>query len=218
MPLNNLLTILYVPPRKTSERHDVCMSAQEKLHPVCAQRPADNLIPLQPAASSGTSMMYQPPPACHTVAKDCKEDPECRGRLEHYEQACAIDSVTLKCAGRSAACRSAMLGILGTPLRTTCGCQASETLHLYMCLGWHRLLWLNPCIVESQKDFHMKRLAELGLLDTTTMAPTTTTAATTTTTTTTLAPHTVRSMTSAPRWQATSTTAAPVSLVWRLMK
>lgn len=197
------------------------MSAQEKLHPVCAQRPADNLISSQQPASSassssssGTSMMYQPPPACHTVAEDCKEDAECRGRLEHYEQACAIDSVTLKCAGRSAACRSAMLGILGTPLRTTCACQASETQQLYVCLGWHRLLWLNPCILESQKDFHMKRLAELGLLETTTMAPTTTTAATTTTTTTTttLAPHTMRSMTSATRWPAISTTAAPVSV------
>lgn len=128
-----------------------------------------------------------------------------RGRLEYYEQACAVDSVTKKCAGRASSCRSAMLGILGTPLRTSCACQGTDVQQLYGCMGWHRLLWLNPCVgkwidyiwikflflmfvppqfisstvtVESQKDFHMKRLAELGLLLTTT----TTTSTTTTTT------------------------------------
>lgn len=165
------------------------MSAQEKLHPVCAQRPPD-IVNAQPTISGGggggvgsggsssgagsSAMLYQPPPACHTIAETCKEDPECRGHLEHYEQSCAVDSVTLKCAGQSSACRKAMLGILGTPLRTTCACQPTETQQLYVCLGWHRLLWLNPCIVESQRDFHMQRLADLGLLETTTVTPATT--------------------------------------------
>lgn len=95
-----------------------------------------------------------------------------------------------------------MLGILGTQLRMTCACHGTEFPHLYECLGWQRLLWLNPCVgkwnfvqwfsssrdicmhvtrlelkcdfflpfyfaVEAQKDFHVKRLAELGLLTTT---------------------------------------------------
>lgn len=69
-----------------------------------------------------------------------------RGRLEYYEQACAVDSVTKKCASRASSCRSAMLGILGTPLRTSCACQGTEVQQLYKCMGWHRLLWLNPCV------------------------------------------------------------------------
>jgi hypothetical protein len=105
----------------------------------------------------------------------------------------------------------ALLGIMGTPLRTLCACQGSDLQQLYECLGWQRLLWMNPCVgksidinnttlpysgstplnsqskknsstVESQKDFHVKRLAELGLLITTT---TTTTQRTTTTSTST---------------------------------
>ena len=52
--------------RKTSSRHDSCMLAKEKLHPLCAQRPPDG--------SSAYNML----PACHTLADLCKEDPECR--------------------------------------------------------------------------------------------------------------------------------------------
>lgn len=65
------ISIIYY--RKTSNRHDVCMIAQEKLHPVCAQRPPD-VINLQ--TSNGA--MYHPPPACHIIADLCKEDEECR--------------------------------------------------------------------------------------------------------------------------------------------
>uniref|UniRef100_A0A182VS72 GDNF/GAS1 domain-containing protein n=1 Tax=Anopheles minimus TaxID=112268 RepID=A0A182VS72_9DIPT len=166
--------------RKTPNRHDSCMIAQEKLHPVCAQRPPESLS--QQSAAAGNGITYNAPPACHAVAELCREDEDCRARLEVFEQSCAVDSVTKKCAGKTSACRQAMLGILGTPLRTTCACQGSDMQQLYDCLGWQRLLWLNPCVVESQKDFHLKRLAELGLLTTTTtMATTTTTLATTTT-------------------------------------
>ncbi|XP_021712347.1 uncharacterized protein LOC5567775 isoform X1 [Aedes aegypti] len=162
--------------RKTPNRHDSCMIAQEKLHPACAQRPPENLSPQE---SNGA--LFSPPPSCHAVAEMCRQDDDCRSRLEVFEQSCAVDSVTKKCAGKTSACRQAMLGILGTPLRTNCACQGSEVQQLYDCLGWQRLLWLNPCVVESQKDFHLKRLAELGLLTTTT-TPTTTTMRTTRTT------------------------------------
>nr|XP_029714159.1 uncharacterized protein LOC109408875 [Aedes albopictus] len=163
--------------RKTPNRHDSCMIAQEKLHPACAQRPPENLS----AQESSNGALFSPPPSCHAVAEMCRQDDDCRSRLEVFEQSCAVDSVTKKCAGKTSACRQAMLGILGTPLRTNCACQGSEVQQLYDCLGWQRLLWLNPCVVESQKDFHLKRLAELGLLTTTT-TPTTTTMRTTRTT------------------------------------
>lgn len=129
------------PNRKTPNRHDSCMIAQEKLHPACAQRPPESLVP---AATNG--VMYSPPPSCHAVAEMCREDEDCRARLEVFEQSCAVDSVTKKCAGKTSGCRQAMLGILGTPLRTNCACQGSDLQQLYDCLGWQRLLWLNPCV------------------------------------------------------------------------
>lgn len=67
-------------------------------------------------------------------------------KLEYYEQACAVDSVTKKCAGRPNGCRTAMVGILGTMLRTTCACQGTDPQYLYQCVGWRRLLWMNPCV------------------------------------------------------------------------
>lgn len=149
--------------RKTPSRHDACMLAKEKLHPVCAQRPPDST-----STQSTTGVAYNPLPACNTVAETCKkEDPECRlvilcffyaavflmnfqnsVRLELYEQSCAVDSVTKKCAGKTSSCRLALLGIMGTPLRTLCACQGSDLQQLYECLGWQRLLWLNPCVGE----------------------------------------------------------------------
>lgn len=74
-----------------------------------------------------------------------------RARLEHYEQSCAVDSVTKKCAGSPSDCRMAMLGILGTDLRTTCACKGTDMTQLYECLGWQRLLWVNPCVGMSNK-------------------------------------------------------------------
>lgn len=71
-------------------------------------------------------------------------------RLEIYEQSCAVDSVTKKCAGKTSTCRTALLGIIGTPLRTLCACQGSDLQQLYECLGWQRLLWLNPCVGECR--------------------------------------------------------------------
>jgi len=70
----------------------------------------------------------------------------CRSRLEYYEQSCAVDSVTKKCAGPPSECRKAMLGILGTELRSNCACKGTDFTQLYDCLGWQRLLWVNPCV------------------------------------------------------------------------
>jgi GDNF/GAS1 domain len=70
--------------------------------------------------------------------------------LEIYEQSCAVDSVTKKCAGKTSSCRTALLGVMGTPLRTLCACHGSDLQQLYECLGWQRLLWLNPCVGEHQ--------------------------------------------------------------------
>lgn len=73
----------------------------------------------------------------------------CRAKLEYYEQTCAVDSVTKKCAGSPTECRAAILGILGTDLRTTCACKGTDMTQLYECLGWQRLLWVNPCVGKS---------------------------------------------------------------------
>jgi hypothetical protein len=43
----------------------------------------------------------------------CRKGGSCRGRLERYEQACAVDAKTKTCAGAYEGCRSAMLDILG---------------------------------------------------------------------------------------------------------
>ncbi|OXU22364.1 hypothetical protein TSAR_013411, partial [Trichomalopsis sarcophagae] len=96
-------------------------------------------------------------PTCDALAESCREDASCRPKLEHYEQNCAVDSVTKKCAGPAQGCRNAMLGILGTELRSNCACKGADLAPLYECLGWQRLLWVNPCVVEAQKDFHARR-------------------------------------------------------------
>lgn len=81
-----------------------------------------------------------------------------RGRLEMYEQSCAVDSVTKKCAGPASECRVAMLGILGTELRTTCACKSADPAQLFECLGWQRLLWINPCVGKYTKIYkHFKK-------------------------------------------------------------
>lgn len=89
--------------------------------------------------------------SCQSVAEMCREEPNCRSKLEQYEQSCAIDSSTLKCAGSPSICRSAILGILGTPLRSTCTCHNTDM--VYECLGWYRLLWLNTCVGKLKFHF-----------------------------------------------------------------
>ena len=71
-----------------------------------------------------------------------------RHRLEYYEQACAVDADTSRCAGSSAECRQAVTGILGTQLRVMCSCAGSTAREAYFCVDWQRILWFNPCVGE----------------------------------------------------------------------
>lgn len=50
-----------------------------------------------------------------------------------------------------------MLGILGTELRTNCVCKGTELAQLYNCLGWQRLIWVNPCVGK-------RKIPGLGLI------------------------------------------------------
>ncbi|XP_030753548.1 uncharacterized protein LOC115880481 [Sitophilus oryzae] len=152
--------------KKTENRHDACLIAQEKMHPVCAQRIEES-----------------PQPTCLHLAENCKENNACRIKLENYEQSCAVDSVTKKCAGSTTECRKSIMAILGTDLRTSCACKGTDMSQLYECLGWQRLLWVNPCVVEAQKHFHVKKAAEQSRLMPHTTRSTTTTTTTTSTTT-----------------------------------
>lgn len=61
-----------------------------------------------------------------------------------------MDSATKKCAGAAHGCRAAILGILGTELRSNCACRGTDSAPLYKCLGWQRLLWVNPCVGEYE--------------------------------------------------------------------
>ncbi|PSN49826.1 hypothetical protein C0J52_08837, partial [Blattella germanica] len=146
----------------------------------------------------------------------------CRNRLEYYEQSCAVDSLTKKCAGPPSECRKAMLGILGTELRSNCACKGTDFTQLYDCLGWQRLLWVNPCVVESQKDYHTKRSTE-GLQTTTTSTTSSSTSSTwrptsrkvtpmvmpTATTTSSEAPHTTELEVPSTTPTTTTTTLPP---------
>ena len=71
-----------------------------------------------------------------------------RTRLQQYEQACSVDSSSKVCSGSPSACRKAMINILGTELRTNCACDgyAADFRELYDCIGWRRILWINPCV------------------------------------------------------------------------
>ena len=115
-----------------------CLRAQSLLHPVCAQQ-------LDGYDVGGSSL-----PTCHAIARVCNNNPECRDRLEKYNQACSVDAKTMTCAGPPEACRRGMIDILGTELRTNCGCEgtAADFRELYDCIGWHRSLWVNPCVGE----------------------------------------------------------------------
>ncbi|KOX70812.1 hypothetical protein WN51_02236 [Melipona quadrifasciata] len=194
---------------KTDGKKDECMIAQEKMHPACAQRGEGEI------------------PTCHSLAETCKEHEACRARLEYYEQNCAVDSVTKKCAGPTAECRKAMLGILGTELRSNCACKGTELTQLYDCLGWQRLLWVNPCVgeqfeeisqvitddrtsivvsVESQKDYHARRKHHHYARTTTTTASSTTKSPVSTTTVTVVEQVEDNKIPEVTRWTTTEPT------------
>ena len=108
----------------------------EQLHPACASQPEGG-----------------PLPSCQRVAHHCRRQPDgrCRPRLERYEQACAVDVVTGRCAGSGEHCRRALLAVLGTRLHSRCHCDdepsstASEPGH-HSCRDWERLIWGNSCV------------------------------------------------------------------------
>ncbi|KAK4312989.1 hypothetical protein Pmani_015654 [Petrolisthes manimaculis] len=133
--------------KKSSTTANECLMAQEKLHPPCARQPAGSA-----------------PMLCNRLAAACKEDNDggCRPRLEFYEQACAVDSNTRRCAGSTSECRRAVLLILGTQLRNLCTCVASDPRETFTCLDWQRILWFNPCVVESQMNYHRDMLAAMN--------------------------------------------------------
>ncbi|XP_076177937.1 glial cell line-derived neurotrophic family receptor-like isoform X3 [Ptiloglossa arizonensis] len=175
--------------RKTDGKKDECIVAQEKMHPACAQRNVGSETP-----------------TCHSLAKACKHNPACRMKLEYYEQSCAVDSVTKKCAGPPADCRKAMLGILGTELRSNCACKGTELAQLYDCLGWQRLLWVNPCVVESQKDYHARRKHHHYPRTTTTTVSSTTKSPVSTTTITVIEQVEDNQIPEVTRWSTTEPT------------
>ena len=46
-----------------------------------------------------------------------------------------------------------MIGILGTELRTNCDCTSvtADFKELYECIGWQRILWMNPCTGKTSE-------------------------------------------------------------------
>lgn len=74
-----------------------------------------------------------------------------------YEQSCSADPDTKSCAAPFPQCRDAMVEILGTDLRTNCGCAgtAGDFRDLFECIEYQRLFWVNPCVVDAQKDYHI---------------------------------------------------------------
>ncbi|XP_037792414.1 uncharacterized protein LOC119587789 isoform X1 [Penaeus monodon] len=128
--------------RDTGERgQEECRRAQRRLHPECAEM-TDSLSVSQ----------------CHNLGRDCRSDRICRYRLEHYELSCAADTMTGRCAGQHQECTKAMLGLLGTDLHTNCVCKGNSFHDMNHCLAWKRLLWGNPCVVESQVTYHLSQL------------------------------------------------------------
>ena len=88
-----------------------------------------------------------------------------RGPLERFTQSCAVDSTTKSsCQGRPDTCRKAMVGILGTELRTNCDCTSvtADFSQLYDCIGWQRVLWMNPCTGKlSIENLTMKLIYQI---------------------------------------------------------
>merc|ERR550532_3188307 len=132
---------------KKNGADDQCFRAQSILHPPCAQTPAR------------WSGREEDLPSCHALARACRDDdPNCRESLERYEQSCSADPDTKTCAAPYNQCRDAMVEILGTNLRTNCACSgtAGDFRELFECIEYQRLFWVNPCVVDAQKDYHLK--------------------------------------------------------------
>ncbi|XP_050426715.1 uncharacterized protein LOC126837037 [Adelges cooleyi] len=140
--------------KKSGVNKDKCLVAQEMLHPECAQR------------ADGPGKV-----PCHALAETCRTKPECRSRLEAYEQTCSVDALTSRCAGPPSECRKSIVGVLGTILRTNCVCKDTSPVRFNDCMGWQRVFWFNSCVVEAQRDFHMIKIKNLNGMDRTSPRP-----------------------------------------------
>ncbi|XP_066988765.1 uncharacterized protein [Macrobrachium rosenbergii] len=125
----------------TEHRQAECKRAQRKLHPSCAEEMTD------------THSISQ----CHNIGQECRKNRVCRYRLEYYELSCAADTMTGRCAGQHQMCMMSMLGLLGTDLHTNCMCKGHAFHNINQCLAWKRLLWGNPCVVESLLTYHLSQ-------------------------------------------------------------
>ncbi|XP_069951762.1 uncharacterized protein [Cherax quadricarinatus] len=122
---------------RQSDPDGECLTAMRKLHPTCAERHAG-----------------RDPMRCHKIADHCRKSSVCRKKLQEYEQKCAADAVTGRCSDTHRSCQQAVMNILGTELHATCVCKGTDFLHQHDCYTWQKLLWSNPCVIESHLKLH----------------------------------------------------------------
>ncbi|XP_050694108.1 uncharacterized protein LOC126984453 isoform X2 [Eriocheir sinensis] len=122
---------------RQSDHDGECLMAMRRLHPTCAERhtPRD---PMQ----------------CHKIAEQCRKNRVCSAKLQEYEQKCAADAMTGLCSDTHRSCQQAVMNILGTELHATCVCKGTDFLHQQDCYTWQKLLWSNPCVIESHLKLH----------------------------------------------------------------
>ena len=63
--------------RNTPSPDEQCLRAQSLLHPVCAQQPPDSDV------IGGKQVQ----PVCHTIARGCKQNPDCRSEIQKLKLA-----------------------------------------------------------------------------------------------------------------------------------
>ncbi|CAL4092762.1 unnamed protein product, partial [Meganyctiphanes norvegica] len=125
-----------------------CLTAMRQLHPTCAERHSD-----------------RGPSKCHKIAEQCRTNKLCREKLEDYEQKCAADAMTGKCSHKHRDCQQAVMNILGTELHATCVCKGTDFLHQHDCYTWQKLLWSNPCVIESHLALQQELDEDASKLD-----------------------------------------------------
>ena len=75
--------------RKSENRADECLLAQEKLHPDCARRPERYPVgPVGPSTGVGSNEASPAQshftPACHHLAEECRAHPDCKSVFHLY--------------------------------------------------------------------------------------------------------------------------------------
>ncbi|CAM1306825.1 Uncharacterised protein g4465 [Pycnogonum litorale] len=123
-----------------------CIEQQRTVLPVCAEM----------------SENRRSVPSCNKVIEECRRDNRCGPQMTVFIDACAMNTSSHGCLHDPVRCRLAVLDVLGTKLRTRCNCRGGNYKSHYMCLDWQRLLWLNPCVVQAQFDFHSKPISSVS--------------------------------------------------------